>query len=436
MSLMGVRAVGVAVLAALSMQSSLAYDLVIRQGKILDGGGNPAYVADVAVTGDRIVAIGALGSAPAKRTIDANGLYIVPGFIDLHSHADRGLVSDDVEMRRAVNLITQGITTVVGGPDGGNQRPTIAEELAAFQAHAGTLNLVPMIGHSTVRSQVMGKDYARPATPQEVARMQAIVRDGMERGAWGLSAGLEYRIGRFSRPDEVVALAKMVAPFDGFYIAHQRSEIALPFWRLPSIATGLPIDGTRALAETINIAREAKIRVVASHAKAGGTVSWGTGTNQVRMVNEARAQGLNVYFDQYVYTSAGNNALWNRLPMWAYAPAGYNRNEGNDDPALGESGALKQHRENLRKHLSSPQQRALLEEDIAWLAHQQGGPERLVVLDYPDKSLVGRTVADLARERQIDYRALLIDLALQGYDRPGGVLIRGHAMEDTDIVTF
>lgn len=416
--------------------SEQAYDLIIRNGRVLDGSGNPAYVADIALTGDRIAAIGDLAGVRADRTIDATGLYVVPGFIDLHSHADRGLVSDEVEMRRAVNLVAQGITTVVGAPDGSNQRPSIDEEIAAFESCGIALNVAPMIGHSTVRSLVMGADYARAATPQEIARMQELVRNAMERGAWGLSAGLEYRIGRFSRPEEVVALAKMVAPYDGFYIAHQRSEIALPLWQLPSTVSGLPVDGTRALAETIDIARETGIRVVASHAKAAGTVSWGTSTHQVRMVDEARAKGLNVYFDQYVYTSAGNNALWNRLPMWAFAPARYDRAAGNDDPELARGGLLKKHRENLLRVLRSPAQRALLDEDIAWLVHQQGGPERLIVVDYPDATLIGRTVAAVAAERNVDYKELLIDLALKGYDRPGGVLIRGHAMDDGDVVTF
>lgn len=155
------------------------FDILILNGRVLDGSGSPDFKADVGIRGDHIIAVGALNNATAKRTIDANGLFVVPGFIDMHSHADRALVSDDVERRKAHNLVAQGITTVVVGPDGRNPMWPISKEIAAYRKLGIALNVVPMVGHGTVRGRVMGDDYERLATAEEVAEMKKLVRAGM-----------------------------------------------------------------------------------------------------------------------------------------------------------------------------------------------------------------------------------------------------------------
>ena len=194
------------------------YDLLIRNGRVIDGTGNPWFAADIGIVGDRIERIGNLGDATARRVVDATGLYVTPGFIDLHSHADRALTSEHLEARRAKSLNSQGLTTVLGGADGRTTAWPLADEIASLRELGHAMNFVPMVGHSTVRAEVMGADYERPATEAEIARMQELVRDGMEAGAWGLGAGVEYRPARFSTPEEVIALAGAVAPYDGFYI--------------------------------------------------------------------------------------------------------------------------------------------------------------------------------------------------------------------------
>ena len=251
-----------------------AYDLLLVGGMVFDGSGNPAIRADIGIRGDEVVAIGRLAGKDgheAARTIDATGLHVAPGWVDLHSHADRSLVGDDLEERKALNLVAQGITTVVMGADGRNPIWPIRDEIAAYEGRGTGLNVVPMVGHSTVRLQVMGADHERPATDEEVGRMTELVREGMEDGAWGLGAGPEYRPARFSETEEIIALAHVVAEYDGFYYSHQRSQSPMPRWQVPSIVDGPTLTGTDGMAETIRIGRETGIRVVGTHIKAKGT---------------------------------------------------------------------------------------------------------------------------------------------------------------------
>ena len=156
-----------------SQLAAQSYDLLIRGGRVLDGTGNPEVVADVAIRDGVIVAVGNLGSASAERTIDANGMHVTPGFIDMHSHADRTLYGGDAKDRAAANLVAQGITTIVVGPDGRNPDWPISAEIAGYESLGVGLNIVPMVGHGSVRGEVMGDDYERHATPEEVALMKA-----------------------------------------------------------------------------------------------------------------------------------------------------------------------------------------------------------------------------------------------------------------------
>ena len=295
-----------------------SFDLLIRGGRVLDGTGNPAFVADVGIAGGEIVAVGDLAGASATREIDATGLHVTPGFIDMHSHADRSLFSGGIEIRRASNLVAQGITTVVFGPDGRNPVWPLEAEIAGYENGGTALNVVPMVGHATVRTVAMGDDYERHATPEEIAVMVAEVRQGMEAGAWGLGAGPEYRPGRFSTTEEIIALAHVVADYDGFYYSHQRSQSPLPLWLTPSIVgeytppptwpRGWRLTATDGMGETIRIGRETGIRVVGTHIKAKGPTTWGQSATDVAAINRARAEGIQVYLDQYPYETFGGGS--------------------------------------------------------------------------------------------------------------------------------
>ncbi len=421
------------------------YDLIIRGGRILDGTGNPAFRADVGVRGDEIVIVGDLTDATATRVIDATGLHVVPGFIDMHSHADRAMYSGSVELRRAPNLVSQGITTVVFGPDGRNPTWPLSDEIAGYRDGGTALNIVPMVGHGTVRAIVMGDDVERHATDDEIRRMQAEVRRGMEQGAWGLGAGPEYRPGRFSTTEEIIALARVVAEYDGFYYSHQRSQSPLPLWLTPSIVDeyvppptwprGWRLTATDGMNETIRIGREAGLRVVGSHIKAKGPTTWGQSAVDVLAIDRARAEGVQVYLDQYPYETFGGGSA-EVIPKWYYAPIGTDRSGGLDDPAWNRRDLMENYKDNLGAYLADPALRNEMNTDIEAILDLQGGADRhIIVISPQDESLLGKTLQEVADANALSVIEQLILFALESTpDVRSGVRFRpvaGHA-EDVE----
>jgi N-acyl-D-aspartate/D-glutamate deacylase len=259
------------------------YDLVILNARIYDGTGNPWSPGDIAVREGRIVSVGpSLGQSAAGRRIDARGRIVMPGIIDLHSHADDGSSADggfrdpDARRRAAPNLVMQGVTTAVVNQDGRSPLP-IADQRQTISRLGIGPNAILMVGHGSVRGAVMGPHVRRPARADEIDRMRALVRQGMSDGAWGLSAGLEYDPGRWSNTDEVVELAREVVPFGGVYISHERSEGQDPMWYWPSQDSAGPPTLLDAIRETIDIGERTGLRVVASHIKTKGANYWGSG---------------------------------------------------------------------------------------------------------------------------------------------------------------
>ena len=427
-----------AILSAGSTRSTEAqdYDVLVRNARVLDGTGNDWFRADIAIDGDRIVRIGRLPNATAARVVDATGMYVTPGFIDLHSHADRAMTSEHLEPRRARSLNSQGLTTVLGGADGRNAAWPLSAEVSSLESQGHAMNFVPMVGHSTVRIQVMGNDYEREATAPEIARMQELVRQGMEAGAWGLGAGVEYRPARFSNPDELVALASVVAPYDGYYIAHQRSEASMPLWQLPSNLDDWPVDGLQALEETINIARETGVRVVASHHKSRGRSSFGRSGHDTVVVNAAREEGLEVYLDVYPYETFGGGAR-PMIPRWSLVHDTVDTSGGRDSPVYSRAGVFDSARVNLGRRWSDPATRQRIERDIAWIVDHNGGADRVVVVDYPDSTFIGKTLSELGSEMDITFQEVVVHMALNGYsDVLGGAWTRGYGIHDVDVVNY
>ena len=415
-----------------------AYDLLLAGGMVFDGSGNPAVRADVGIRGDEVVAIGRLAGKEghdATRTIEVTGLYLAPGWVDLHSHADRSLAGDNMEERKAVNLVAQGITTVVMGADGRNPVWPIRDEIAAYESRGVGLNVVPMVGHSTVRLQVMAADHERPATDGEVARMAELVREGMDDGAWGLGAGPEYRPARFSETEEIIALAHVVADYDGFYYSHQRSQSPMPRWQVPSIVDGPTLTGTDGMAETIRIGRETGIRVVGTHIKAKGPSSWGHSAKDVHAIKQARAQGVQVFLDQYPFETFGGGPV-GVIPVWGFAPPGTDRSGGLDDPMWRTPGLRSL--ENLEANLADDTTRAELMRDLEQQIDLFGGADRLIVVLFPeDPSLVGQTVAAVADDSGQSVAETLIDFARTGNEELlHGVLIRPIAGDRFDVDTY
>lgn len=413
------------------------FDLLIRGGQLLDGTGSPAFTADIGIAGDEIVSIGRLPGATATRVIDAAGKYVVPGFIDMHSHADRLFASDNLEGRRAHNLVMQGITTSVFGPDGRNPTWPMSAEMELYRTPGVATNVVPMVGHGTVRGIVMGDDYERPATDAEVAEMAALVRSAMEDGAWGLGAGPEYRPGRFSTTDELIALAREVAPYDGFYYSHQRSQSPLPLWQLPSMVDAQPLTGTDGMRETIEIGRAAGIRVVGTHIKAKGTDTWGHSTTDILMIEAARREGVDVYLDQYPYETFGGGPV-DVIPDWGYAPPGTDRSGGTDSPLWRDQDLMSRPLENLRANLADPTAAAELQRDTEYVLRLQGGADRHIIVAAPDfPDMVGRTLAEVAAEAGRTPFEQLVHFALQSTRlSPAGVRFRPVAGHRFDVENY
>jgi len=262
------------------------YDVLIANGLVLDGSLRAPFRADIAVRDGRIVRVSLGIREPAARVIDARGLYVTPGFIDLHTHIDRGLYFP--EHRAPLGYLTQGVTAIVAGQCGSSAWPIFekaSDQIRRFREEGIGLNVALLVGHGQVRRLVMGMENRAP-TPDELERMRALVKEAMEQGAAGISTGLIYRPGLFAKTDEVLELVKVVAPFGGIYHTHIRNE------------RDKLLDAVR---ECIAIAEGAGVRANISHHKVIGKANWGLVREADRLIEEARARGLKITADQYPY---------------------------------------------------------------------------------------------------------------------------------------
>jgi N-acyl-D-amino-acid deacylase len=407
------------------------FDLLIRGGRVFDGTGNPAFPADIGVRGGRIVAIGRLAEVKAARVIDATGKYVSPGFIDIHSHADDGssprggFRDENPQVRAAPNLVAQGITTVVVNHDGRSPWP-ISTQRSLIEKNRIGPNTMLMVGHGTVRSQVLGRDARRPATADEVAKMRALVRQGLQEGAVGLSAGLEYEPGRWSETSEVVELAKELPPFDGVYISHERSEGSDPLWYVPSQDGPGPPTLLDAVRETIDIGERSGARVVASHIKAKGANYWGSSGAAISLIERARSRGVDVWADQYPYPTSGTDGSTVLIPAWATRPAGAT-----------EAGDRSGRADALRATLADPGKAKILRSDIAHEIARRGGADNVIVYDYSDKTLYGKSIAEIAKRWALDAVETAIRIQLEGLpNRAGGARMRGFSMHESDMENY
>jgi N-acyl-D-aspartate/D-glutamate deacylase len=276
------------VLVICALPAPVEADVVLRGGTLVDGSGNPGVVGDLAIKGDRIVAVGKFDVAGKPRVIDARGLIVAPGFIDLHSHSDYPLLREATRDNR--NYLFQGVTTVVTGNCGAGPVDVAAHFKKLEAGKIGT-NVIHQVPHNDVRRQAMGNANRQP-TAAELKKMEELVDKAMRDGAWGLATGLIYNPGTYAKTDEIIALAKVAAKHGGFYASHIRDE-----------GVGVLV----ATEEAITIGRDAGLPVHISHMKASGKKAWGMAADQISLVEKARKAGQQVTADQYPYTASSTS---------------------------------------------------------------------------------------------------------------------------------
>jgi N-acyl-D-amino-acid deacylase len=363
-----------------------AFDVLIRNARVLDGSGNPWFRADIGIKGDRIARVGAIPrTASAAVTIDARDRIVAPGFIDVHSHALDAI--GRAELRDARALVAQGVTTIVGNPDGGGP-VDLKQQAAALEADGGIgVNAALLIGHAAVRRAVIGGGNRQP-TADELQKMRALVRQAAADGAFGLSSGLFYVPGRYAKTDEVIALA---AEAGGVYTSHIRDESNYDAGLVASVK------------EVIAIAEQAHVRGVVTHMKCLGPETWGLSKTIVADIEAARARGVEVYADQYPYEASSTSLAAAVMP--------------------GESV------DGIREAMAGPESRAKFLAVVKDNIKRRGGPKSIVMASGRGATgLAGQSLEQIGAARGMTPEQAATDVVLAG-----GASIVSFNMSEDDI---
>ena len=385
----------------------MAFDVIVKRGHIVDGTGNPWFGADIGIVEGRIVEVGDLASSKAPKIIDAAGMVVCPGFIDLHNHSDQPLLTNP----QAESMVRQGVTTQVIGNCGLSCAPispeveadwhTFGEYLGRLEKQGVATNVAALVGHGQIRTAVLGSANRAP-TAEELNQMRGLVASAMEEGAFGLSTGLAYAPGLFSDTDELVELAKIVASYGGLYASHLRDE-----------ATGLAWQ--RSVQEALEIGERAGLRVQISHIESHYP-NWGEEENILTMLEDARARGLDVGCDIPPYL-CGATSMTTILPDWAH--------EGG--------------RREIVRRLRDPQDRERIRRFVLTERDKQASPPPTMLADgLADKmwlsasernpDLVGKSLAEIGELRGTDPLDAALDLIVE--DGGESHIVVEHHFED------
>jgi N-acyl-D-aspartate/D-glutamate deacylase len=377
-------------------QTTEKLDLLIVNGKVIDGSGKGARKADVGIRGDRIIFTGDARRAKleATRTIDAKGLIVAPGFIDPHTHTLGDLTNDQTKSNQA--YLMQGVTTVITGNDGGSVI-NIGDTLRKWDAQGIGTNAILLAGFGTIRGRVLGQSDAQP-TAEQLEQEKALVARAMDEGAFGMSTGLYYAPQSYSKTEEVIELAKVAAAKGGVYDTHMRDE--------GSYTIGL----LGAIQETIRIGREAKIPVHISHIKALGPDVWGQSKPAIDLMKKARREGVDVTACQYPYDASGSSLEASLVPRWA------------------EVGG----RAELLKRIDDPQIRPRLLAEMDVNLKRRGGADSLLITDVTDHQFLGKRLSAIAT----DMKKPAVEAALEIIKTVGGAGVASFNMNEKDIRRF
>jgi N-acyl-D-amino-acid deacylase len=351
------------------------YDIVIEGGRIVDGTGNPWYYGHVGIQNGRIAKIGDVREARAGKRLNAANRVVAPGFVDIHNHTD----TDIEKLPLAQNYMQQGVTTIVGGNCGDSLYP-VGEKMAVLERLGMGINFALLVGQATIRKHVIGMADRAPTT-DELKKMKALVAKAMGEGAIGISTGLYYAPGSYSKTDEVIELAKVAAQYGGIYASHIRDE--------SDYSIGL----VAAVKEAIEIGEKANIPVEISHFKALGKPVWGKSVEILDLVKQARARGIDVTFDQYPYVASATSLMGSIVPRWAVA-----------------GGEAK-----MRERLLDPPIREKIKKEMLVSIDKRGGPEKLFIATFqPDTGLERKHLAEIGKTKGKEPVDAAIDILLAG----------------------
>ncbi|MFI4911947.1 MAG: amidohydrolase family protein [Sedimentisphaeraceae bacterium JB056] len=362
------------------------YDILIKNGTVIDGSGIDPFISDIAIKDDRISEIAHnLPVSSAKKVIEAKGLTVCPGFIDIHTHSSGGALSH--------NYICQGVTTEIGGNCGKTSVPsnslTLDEQLSSFEKKANLTNFGTLVGHAALRNMVMGLADRAP-TSEELGKMKAALSQSLEQGAYGLSSGLEYAPGIFSDIDEMIALCEVVKQHDGIYASHMRDQ---------------KLGVLNSVKETIEVAKKSGVRIEISHLKMKGSSSWHLLDDVLSTIKAERESGVDVLCDVYPY-AAMMTFLSIMFPGWARA---------GDSSLLGKNS-------NLIRRLKDSSLDAKLRKDTEALIDDMNGPQNIIVNSV--------SIADRAKKQNKEPYDVMKQLIIQSN---GGIGMIGFAMSEENV---
>lgn len=376
-----------------------SYDVIIEKGTIIDGTGNQSYQGDVGIRDGIIAGIGNLSNAIADKRINAKGLIVAPGFIDAHSHSDQGMTR--LKLRANENYIRQGVTTCIFGVDGRATPDSIKQQIETFERQGVGTNYAFYVGHNTIRREVMGMENRKP-TAKELERMKVMVKQGMQLGALGLSTGLMYLPGRFSTTEEVIELAKVVAPYDGVFDSHVRDPVR---------------DFIGSVKECIEIGEKAGVRPHPAHHKAVGKKNWGKSKEASELIQAAIDRGLDVTVDLYPYDGAATSRLMDVLvPL------------------------ERQSREEILDALRDPQKREAIRErtenpppDVFSWVETVGYESFRIEKSEKFPEYIGKMVVDIASEKSVNPFSLIVEIVLEE-GASTGITLGGLSEDDVRFI--